>query len=138
MKIMVSACLLGDNVKYNGGNNRHEKVLEYIKGHEVVPVCPEMLGGLPVPRAPGEIQDGIVRNEDGTSVDYEYRTGAAKALEIAESERIDMAILQSRSPSCGVNQIYDGSFTGRKIKGMGVFARLLSENGYKIVDAEDI
>lgn len=138
MKIMVSACLLGDNVKYNGGNNRHEKVLEYIKGHEVVPVCPEMLGGLPVPRAPGEIQDGIVRNEDGTSVDYEYRTGAAKALEIAESERIDMAILQSRSPSCGVNQIYDGSFTGRKIKGMGVFARLLSENGYKVVDAEDI
>ena len=138
MKIMVSACLLGDNVKYNGGNNRHEKVLEYIKGHEVVPVCPEMLGGLPVPRAPGEIQDGIVRNEDGTSVDYEYRTGAAKAMEIAESERIDMAILQSRSPSCGVNQIYDGSFTGRKIKGMGVFARLLSENGYKVVDAEDI
>lgn len=135
---MVSACLLGDNVKYNGGNNRHEKVLEYIKGHEVVPVCPEMLGGLPVPRAPGEIQDGIVRNEDGTSVDYEYRTGAAKALEIAESERIDMAILQSRSPSCGVNQIYDGSFTGRKIKGMGVFARLLSEKGYKVVDAEDI
>ena len=138
MKIMVSACLLGDNVKYNGGNNRHEKVLEYIKGHEVVPVCPEMLGGLTVPRAPGEIQDGIVRNEDGTSVDYEYRTGAAKALEIAESERIDMAILQSRSPSCGVNQIYDGSFTGRKIKGMGVFARLLSEKGYKVVDAEDI
>lgn len=138
MKIMVSACLLGDNVKYNGGNNRHEKVLEYIKGHEVVPVCPEMLGGLPVPRAPGEIQDAIVRNEDGTSVDYEYRTGAAKALEIAESERIDMAILQSRSPSCGVNQIYDGSFTGRKIKGMGVFARLLSEKGYKVVDAEDI
>ena len=138
MKIMVSACLLGDNVKYNGGNNRHEKVLEYIKGHEVVPVCPEMLGGLPVPRAPGEIQDGIVRNEDGTSVDYEYRTGAAKALEIAESERIDMAILQSRSPSCGVNQIYDGSFTGRKIKGMGVFARLLAEKGYKVVDAEDI
>lgn len=138
MKIMVSACLLGDNVKYNGGNNRHEKVVEYIKGHEVVPVCPEMLGGLPVPRAPGEIQDGIVRNEDGTSVDYEYRTGAAKALEIAESERIDMAILQSRSPSCGVNQIYDGSFTGRKIKGMGVFARLLSEKGYKVVDAEDI
>ena len=138
MKIMVSACLLGDNVKYNGGNNRHEKVLEYIKGHEVVPVCPEMLGGLPVQRAPGEIQDGIVRNEDGTSVDYEYRTGAAKALEIAESERIDMAILQSRSPSCGVNQIYDGSFTGRKIKGMGVFARLLSEKGYKVVDAEDI
>ena len=138
MKIMVSACLLGDNVKYNGGNNRHEKVLEYIKGHEVVPVCPEMLGGLPVPRAPGEIQDGIVRNEDGTYVDYEYRTGAAKALEIAESERIDMAILQSRSPSCGVNQIYDGSFTGRKIKGMGVFARLLSEKGYKVVDAEDI
>lgn len=138
MKIMVSACLLGENVKYSGGNNRNDKVMEYIKGHEVVPVCPEMLGGLPVPRLPGEIVMGTVRNEDGTSVDEEYRSGAAKALEIAESERIDMAILQSRSPSCGVNQIYDGTFSGRKIKGMGVFARLLAEKGYTVLDAEDI
>ena len=136
--ILVSACLLGHKVKYNGGSNDDTLLQAYNAQGRFVAVCPECFAMLPVPRAPGEIQDGIVRNEDGTSVDYEYRTGAAKALEIAESERIDMAILQSRSPSCGVNQIYDGSFTGRKIKGMGVFARLLSEKGYKVVDAEDI
>ncbi|MDO4176164.1 MAG: DUF523 domain-containing protein [Bacillota bacterium] len=137
-KIMVSACLLGENVKYNGGNNLHEKLLRYVEGHEVFPVCPEVMGGLPIPRAPGEIVDGVVRNEDGTSVDAEYRSGAAKALEIARREGIDLAILQSRSPSCGVNQIYDGSFTGRKIKGSGVFAQLLKDNGFKVLDAEDL
>ena len=138
MKIMVSACLLGENVKYNGGNNRHEKVLSYIEGHDVISVCPEVMGGLPIPRAPGEIVDGVVRNEDGTSVDFEYRSGAAKALEIAREEGIDLAILQSRSPSCGVNQIYDGTFTGCKIKGSGVFAQLLKDNGFKVLDAEDL
>lgn len=138
MKIMVSACLLGENVKYNGGNNRHEKVLSYIEGHDVISVCPEVMGGLPIPRAPGEIVDGVVRNEDGTSVDFEYRNGAAKALEIAREEGIDLAILQSRSPSCGVNQIYDGTFTGCKIKGSGVFAQLLKDNGFKVLDAEDL
>lgn len=138
MKIMVSACLLGENVKYSGGNNRHEKVLRYVEGHEVIPVCPEVMGGLPIPRAPGEIVDGVVRNEDGTSVDFEYRSGAANALEIAEKEGIGLAILQSRSPSCGVNQIYDGTFTGCKIKGSGVFAQLLKDNGFKVLDAEDL
>ncbi|MCQ2547184.1 MAG: DUF523 domain-containing protein [Clostridia bacterium] len=138
MKIMVSACLMGENVKYSGGNNLHEKVLRYVEGHEVIPVCPEVMGGLPIPRAPGEIVDGVVRNEDGTSVDFEYRSGAAKALEIAREEGIDIAILQSRSPSCGVNQIYDGTFTGRKIKGSGIFAQLLKDKGFKVLDAEDL
>lgn len=138
MKIMVSACLIGENVKYNGGNNLHEKVMRYIEGNEVIPVCPEVMGGLPIPRAPGEIVDGVVRNEDGTSVDLEYRKGAEQALEIARSENIDLAILQSRSPSCGVNQIYDGTFTGCKIKGSGVFAQLLKDNGFKVLDAEDL
>ena len=110
MKILVSACLLGENCKYDGGNNRNEKVLEYIKGHDVVPVCPEQLGGLPTPRPCSEIVNGIVINTKGESVDAEFRQGAERALEIAEAEHIDLAILQSRSPSCGVNQIYDGTF----------------------------
>lgn len=138
MKIMVSGCLLGENVKYSGGNNGNNKVLEYVEGHEVISVCPEVMGGLPIPRKPGEIVDGTVRNADGTSVDREYRQGAAKALEIALKEGVDEVILQSRSPSCGVNQIYDGTFTGKKIKGSGVFARLLMENGIKVIDAEDL
>ena len=138
MKIMVRACILGDNVKYSGGNNRNEKVLEYVKGHEVFAVCPEVMGGLPIPRKPGEITDGVVRNEDGTSVDREYRAGAQLALDIAVKEGIDMAILQSRSPSCGVNQIYAGAFTGCKINGSGIFAQLLKDNGFMAGDAEDL
>lgn len=138
MKIMISACLLGSDVKYNGGNNYSEKAAEYVKGHEVFAVCPEVMGGLPVPRAPGEICEGVVRNADGTSVDREYHDGAEAALEIAKREQVEIVILQSRSPSCGVNQIYDGTFSGRKIKGSGVFAALLKENGFRVIDVEDL
>ena len=135
---MVSACLAGVNCKYNGGNNRNEKVLAFMEGHEVVPVCPEVMGGLPTPRFPCEIVNGIVINTEGESKDKEYRTGAAICLEIAKEQGIDLAILQSRSPSCGVRQIYDGTFTGKLIEGSGVFARLLMENGFKVLDAEDL
>ena len=83
MKIMVSACLLGENCKYSGGNNRNEKVLAYVAGHEVIPVCPEVMGGLPTPRVPAEIVNGMVINREGVNVDHEYRLGAQKALQIA-------------------------------------------------------
>lgn len=138
MKIMVSACLLGQNCKYNGGNNYSEKVAEYIKGHEVIPVCPEVAGGLPTPRIPCEIVNGVVMNRDGENKDKEFRTGARRCLEKALEEKVDMAILQSRSPSCGVKQIYDGTFSGTKIEGSGVFAELLVKSGVKVVDVEDI
>ena len=138
MKILVSGCLLGENCKYNGGNNYSEKVAEYIKGHEVISVCPECLGGLPTPRVPAEIVNGVVTNREGKNVDAEFRKGAGIALEIAKKEKIDLAILQSRSPSCGVKQIYDGTFSGTRIDGQGVFARLLNENGFKIIDVEDL
>lgn len=137
MKILVSACLLGENCKYSGGNNLSEKLVEMLKGHEVIPVCPEVLGGLPIPRAPGEIVDGVVRNADGTSVDYEYRHGAQLCLEIALEEGVDCAVLQSRSPSCGVGIIYDGTFSHVKILGNGVFAQLLIDNGIKVYDVAD-
>ena len=138
MKIMVSACLLGENCKYSGGNNRSEKVLEYIKGHEVFSICPEVMGGLPTPRVPAEIVDGVVMSKAGVNVDREYRLGAEKALEIAKREKIDLAILQSRSPSCGVKEVYDGSFTGKRIPGQGVTAKLLCENGFRVMDAEEL
>ena len=138
MIILVSACLLGENCKYNGGNNYSEKLAAFLEGHTIVPVCPEVLGGLPIPRKPGEIVDGKVLNKDGTSVDREYRLGAQRALEIARESGAEMAILMSRSPSCGVNRIYDGTFAGRLIAGNGIFAGLLIDNGFRTLDVEDI
>ena len=138
MKVLVSACLLGENCKYDGGNNRNEKVLEFLKDHEVIPVCPEQIGGLPTPRPCSEIVNGIVTNNKGESVDFEFRLGADIALKIAKTEQIDLAILQSRSPSCGVKQIYDGTFSGTKINGHGIFAEKLIKAGFKVMDMEDL
>lgn len=138
MKIMVSACLLGENCKYNGGNNFSEKVMKFIEGHEVIPVCPEVMGGLPTPRTPSEIVNGVVTMADGRVVDEEFRKGARIGLQLARENEVDLVILQSRSPSCGVKQIYDGTFSGKKMAGQGVFAKLLSENGFRILDVEDL
>ncbi len=138
MKIMVSACLLGKNCKYNGGNNYNEKVAVFIKGHEVIPVCPEVEGGLPIPRIPCEIVNGIVTDKHGESKDKEFRSGAEKCLQKAIDGNVELVILQSRSPSCGVKQIYDGSFSGNLIEGKGVFAQLLDENGIKTMDLSEL
>lgn len=138
MKIMVSACLLGENCKYNGGNNRSQKVLDFISGHEVIPVCPEVLGGLETPRIPSEIVNGTVMSKEGKNVDYEFRKGADIGLKMAIDNDVELVILQSRSPSCGVKNIYDGSFSGKVIEGKGVFAELLDNKGFKIVDVEDL
>ena len=138
MKILVSACLLGINCKYNGGNNRSEKVISLMEGNELIPVCPECLGKLPTPRVPSEIVDGVVTNAEGIVVDREFRDGAAEALRIAKEKEIDYAILQSRSPSCGSRQIYDGSFSGKLVDGMGIFAEMLSKEGFQIVDSGDL
>ena len=137
MKVMVSACLLGENCKYNGGNNRDEELIRLLSGHTVIPICPEVLGGLPVPRVPAEIVDGIVMNREGISVDDAFRKGAASALEIAVREQPDRIILQSRSPSCGAKQVYDGTFSGKLIPGMGVFAEMAQKAGFRVMDVED-
>ena len=138
MKIMVSACLMGENCKYNGGNNLSQKVLNYVKGHEVISVCPEVMGGLSTPRVPAEIVDGVVTAKDGRNVDKEFRTGAEMALKIAMENQVDLVILQSRSPSCGSKQIYDGSFSGKRIGGQGIFAKMLMENGFQVLDVENM
>lgn len=138
MKIIVSACLLGINCKYNGGNNISEKLLALAAENELIPVCPEVLGGLPVPRTPSEIRNGIVISKDGTVVDEAFRRGAAAALDIALQNDAGLAVLQSRSPSCGSKEVYDGTFSGRRIPGTGVFAALLRENGIRVIDIEDL
>ena len=138
MKIMVSACLAGENCKYNGGNNRNEKILQLMAENEVVTVCPEQMGGLPTPRVPAEIRDGVVTAKDGRIVDAEFRAGAAKCLELAIKEHPNLIILQSRSPSCGVKERYDGSFSGKLTKGAGVTAQQLMENGFRVIDVEDL
>ena len=138
MKIMVSACLAGENCKYNGGNNRNDKVMALFTENEIVTVCPEQLGGLPTPRVPSEIRNGEVINRDGISVDKELRLGAEKCLKVANDFQPDLIILQSRSPSCGVKQRYDGTFTGKLIDQPGVTAELLIRNGFHVIDAEDM
>lgn len=138
MIIGVSACLLGENCKYNGRNNESKKLKDYVKGHTVVPVCPEVMGGLPTPRDPAEIIGGVVRQKSGRSVDEEFRAGARAALKKIKDAGAELAILQSRSPSCGVKEIYDGTFTGHLVKGKGVFAAMLEEEGIRAKDVEDL
>lgn len=138
MKIMVSACLLGENCKYNGGNNKNEKVLEFIKGHEVIPVCPEVMGGLPTPRGPSEIREGIVVNKEGVLVDKEFRKGAEEAYETAVKEKVDLVLLKAKSPSCGPKQIYDGTFSKKLIDGQGIFASMIHQAGFQYMDEEDL
>ena len=138
MKIMVSACLAGENCKYNGGNNRSEKVLKLMAENEVLTVCPEQMGGLPTPRVPSEICNGVVTAKDGRIVDAQFRTGAAECLEIAKIEQPDLIVLQSRSPSCGVKQRYDGTFSGKLVDKAGVTAQLLMENGFRCIDVKDL
>ena len=135
---MVSACLAGENCKYNGGSNRNEKILRLMEDNEVITVCPEQMGGLPTPRVPSEIRDGVVTARDGRIVDNEFRSGAAKCLEIAIHEKPDLIVLQPRSPSCGVKQRYDGTFTGTLVDQPGVTAQLLMENDFRCLDVEDL
>lgn len=137
MKVLVSACVLGCNCKYNGRNNRNEAVIEYLKGKEVLSICPEMLANMLIPRPCAEIVDEVVMDDKGNNVDSDYRKAVALALEKIEGEKIDLAILQSRSPTCGVNNIYDGTFTGKLISGQGLFAKALITKGYPVKDAED-
>lgn len=138
MKILVSACLLGENCKYNGSNNYSAAVAEFVKGKEILSLCPEMMAGMGCPRTPIEIVDGVLMDRDGKNVDAAMRQAVEKAMEQIRQEEVQYAVLQSRSPTCGVNQVYDGSFSGKLIPGSGIFAQALKEAGYRVVDAEDI
>lgn len=137
-KIIVSACLLGENCKYNGGNNYDPKVAAFVRGREVIRVCPEALAGMGIPRTPMEIVGGILTTADGKVVDTQVRRAVAQILDQIRDEDIECAILQSRSPTCGVHQVYDGTFSKKLVDGAGVLAQALKDAGYRVVDREDL
>ena len=138
MKVLVSACLLVRNCKYNGGNNLNARVLEFVKDKEVIEYCPEVMAGMGTPRTPIEIVSGVLMDRDGNDVDAAMRRAVARALAEIREMDIGCVILQSRSPTCGVNQVYDGTFSGRLVPGRGVFAQALIDAGYRVIDAEDV
>ena len=137
-KILVSGCLLGENCKYNGGNNYNPRVVEFLKGKEVISICPEIMAGMGCPRNPIEIVDGVLTDCHGKNVDSLIRKSVMEIMERIRDEEIQCAVLQSRSPTCGVNQVYDGTFSGKLIPGSGVFAKSLMDAGYRVIDGEDI
>lgn len=137
MKIMVSACLLGDNVKYDGTNNQNNELIEFLKDYEIIKVCPEVMGSLSIPRAPAEIRNDKIINQKGVDVTKEYTIGAKKTLEIAKDNDIKIAILKKNSPSCGSNYIYNGTFSHTLTNGDGITTRLLKENGIKVFNEDD-
>ena len=138
MKVLVSACIMGENCKYNGKNNKNSAAIHFLKDKEVISICPEVLAGMETPRPCAEIVNGRVVDENGNDVSLEYNKAVAVALSKIQNEEIDLVILQSRSPTCGVNQIYDGSFTGKLVSGMGLFAKALKQKGYHVIDVEEI
>ena len=135
--ILVSACLLGIPCRYKGDGKRCEAVVALAKEHTLIPVCPEQMGGLPTPRDPAEQQGDRVISKAGADVTEQYAFGAQAALTVAKINKVDMAILKSRSPSCGSGQIYDGSFGGKLIPGDGICAALLKANGIRVLSEED-
>jgi len=137
-KILVSACLLGINCKYDGTSNKNEKILKLAKNYILIPVCPEILGGLSIPREPAERKGKRVITKSGKDVTEYFVKGAKEVLKICKILKIKKAILKQKSPSCGCGKIYDGTFSGRLIKGDGVTAKLLKRNKIKIFTEEDI
>ncbi len=138
MKILVSACLLGENCKYSGGNNKNDKVIALGKKHKLIPICPECFAQLPIPRPPAEIVGDKVFNKLGEDITEQFKDGAEKALYVAEEAGCQTAVLKERSPSCGFGEIYDGSFTGKTIRGNGITAQLLYDNGITIYGESNV
>ena len=137
-KLLISACLCGKNTKYSGGNNLIPNLNLIEENFELFLVCPEVDGGLTTPRNPSEqIGDKVISNQ-GVDVTYEFNLGAKIALDIAKKNNIKYALLKESSPSCGTNLIYDGTFSGKKINGMGVAAKLLTENGIQVFSENEI
>lgn len=132
MRLLVSGCLLGLCCRYDGASKAHPEVLNLKEKHELVPVCPEQLGGLSTPRPPSERQGDRVVARSGADVTEQYRRGAEEALRLCRLLDCDAAVLKERSPSCGCGMIYDGSFSGTLVPGNGVTAELLKGQGIPV------
>lgn len=138
MRILVSACLLGVGCKYSGGDNADPAVIALQEGVELIPVCPEQLGGLPTPRPCAERAGARVMTEAGEEVTPQFQKGAEETLRLAKLLGCRAALLKSRSPSCGSIEIYDGSFSHRRVLGRGVTAEKLVQAGIPVFDEEHL
>lgn len=136
--IIVSACLLGDNVKYNGGNNYDSRIEKLKEVYDIIPICPETFGGMKRPREPSEIRNGTVISRSGKDVTKYFEEGANQVINIVNFKKIKKALLMDRSPSCGVNEIYNGTFSKRLIKGQGYTTQRLAEMGIRLFTMDQI
>lgn len=138
MRLLISACLLGCRCRYDGASKAQPLAESLAKRHELVPVCPEQLGGLATPRPPAERRGDRVVTEAGADVTVQYRRGAEEALALFRMLGCDAAVLKERSPSCGHGQVYDGTFTGTLTAGDGVTAELLEQYGVPVYGESQI
>ena len=136
--VLISSCLLGTNCRYDGKNCFVEDISLLKDKCLLIPICPEQMGGLSTPRYPSEIQNGKVINSNNIDVTKEYKKGAEASLAYAKLNNIKYAILKSKSPSCGLNKIYDGTFSKKLIDGNGITAQLLIDNGIKVYTEKEI
>lgn len=138
MNILVSACLLGERCRYDGESRANEQIIRLKEKYNLIPVCPEVLGGLPTPRTPCEIIKDKVISQNGEDRTENYKKGAEIALKTALETDCKIAVLKSKSPSCSIKQIYDGSFSKTLINESGIAARLFVKNGIKVIDENEI
>ena len=138
MRILISACLLGMPCRYDGASKPHPLAAALAQRHELVPVCPEQLGGLPTPRPPAERQGDAVRTQAGADVTEQYRRGAEEAARLCRLLGCQAAVLKERSPSCGSGEIYDGTFTGTRVPGDGVTAERLRAEGIPVYGESEL
>ena len=136
-KILISACLTGEKCRYDGNSNPNAELIDLLEGDKLIPVCPEVEGGLPVPRPPAEIRGDRVLRENGEDVTRAFKEGARICTMKGTEVQVSLAILKSRSPACGCGQIYDGSFSGKLVDGDGIFTRSLKAEGIQCISDED-
>lgn len=138
MNILVSACLLGVNCRYDGTGKLFEPLRSLLEEHTLIPVCPEQLGGLQTPRPPAELKGHCLLTKSGIDVTSAFKKGAEETLKLARLYHCNLAILKERSPSCGAKQIYDGSFSGQLIEGSGITASLLMAHGIEVIGESEV
>ena len=132
MNLLISACLMGIKCRYDGKQKKIPELDRLMESYVLIPVCPEVLGGLSTPRVPSERRGEAVVTRDGRDVTENYRRGARESLRICQMTHTDCALLKERSPSCGFGSIYDGTFTGTLCPGDGVCAALLKQHGVRV------
>ena len=137
-KVLISACLIGENTKYNGGNNFIKSVEKLYPLCDLIIVCPEVMSGLKTPRSPSEIKNGKVINKANKDVTSFFKSGASLITYIAEQNNVKYAVLKENSPSCGVHHIYDGTFSNNLVKGSGITTQELTKKGIQVFSEKEI